>query len=45
MIEVSQNIIEVTIVAEQGGISVELQPVLVINGGGGFDGIVNGGTP
>ena len=44
MIEASQNINQVTIVAEQGGISVILQPVLVINDGG-FDGIVNGGTP
>jgi len=35
MIEVSQNIIDVTVVAEQDGISVELQPVLVRDAGGG----------
>lgn len=43
MIQVTQTIQEVTVIAEQGGISVTLQPVLVV--GEVFDGIVNGGTP
>jgi hypothetical protein len=35
MIEVTQDVQQITIVAEQGGYSVTLQPVLVVNGGGG----------
>jgi hypothetical protein len=42
MIEVSQEIKSISVIAEQDGISVELQPVLIRDGGGGAVDSVNG---
>ena len=42
--QVIRNVEEITFQVVSNGITVELQPVLVINNSDGWDGIVNGGT-
>jgi len=41
---VTQNVNKITITATQNGNDINIQPVIMKNAGG-FDGIVDGGTP
>lgn len=43
--QIERNVTEAVFELESNGLVITLQPILVKNNNGGFDGIVNGGTP